>query len=93
MKKEEKSFDYESIKEKTLAQLGTGKSLFGKDWAFAPLLKDILEAALSAGLEALLSEQTECLNRKNGYNNKRLKTSEGTIELSTPRDRNGYIEP
>jgi putative transposase len=51
MGKEQKNFDYESIKKATLAQLRSGKSLFGKDGAFAPMLKDILESALEAELD------------------------------------------
>lgn len=39
-------FDFESIKNKALAQLKSGKSLLGKDGAFAPLLESILNAAL-----------------------------------------------
>jgi putative transposase len=41
-------FDYEALKKKTLEQLRSGKPLFGKDGAFAPLLKDILEAAVGS---------------------------------------------
>ena len=54
MKTEKESFDYESLKTKALEQLRTGKSLYGKDGAFAPLLKDFLESALEAELEAHL---------------------------------------
>jgi putative transposase len=44
MGKEQKNFDYESIKKATLSQICSGKSLFGKDGAFAPMLKDILKS-------------------------------------------------
>jgi hypothetical protein len=37
MDKQEK-FNYEDLKRKTLEQLRSGRSLFGKDGAFAPLL-------------------------------------------------------
>ena len=94
MKKEQNSFDYEEIKKKTLEQFRSGKSSFGKDGAFAPMLKDILEAALNAELEAHLDEdQRTTGNRKNGYTSKHLKTLDGTFELDTPRDRNGDFEP
>jgi len=33
-----KDFDYEALKKKTLEQFRSGKSLFGKDGVFAPLL-------------------------------------------------------
>ena len=87
-------FDYEALKKKTLSQLRTGKPLFGKDGAFAPLLKSFLEAALEEELDAQLDEaERQQGNRKNGKITKQLKTGEGTIELSTPRDRSGNFEP
>lgn len=87
-------FDYDTLKKKTLSQLRTGKSLFGKDGAFAPLLKSFIEAALEEELDTQLDEQErKSGNRKNGKISKQLKTSEGTIELSTPRDRSGNFEP
>jgi len=93
MEKKDK-FDYEELKRKTLEQLRSGKSLFGKDGAFAPLLKDILEAALAGEMEGHLDEQQRASgNRKNGKTSKRLKTSDGTIDLDTPRDRTASFEP
>src|SRR5579863_6163463 len=80
--------DYEELKRKTLEQLRSGKSLFGKDGAFAPLLKDILEAALDGEIEGHLDDQERSAgNRKNGKTSKKLKTADGTIDLETPRDR------
>ena len=38
----EEEFDFESIKKKAFQQLKEGKSLLGKDGAFAPLLENIL---------------------------------------------------
>jgi putative transposase len=94
MGKEQKNFDYESIKKATLAELRSGKSLFGKDGAFAPMLKDILESALEAELdEHLDAAQRIKGNRKNGGTKKQLKTSDGTIEIETPRDRQSSFEP
>ena len=46
MKTEKEAFDYEATKQKALEQFRSGKSLYGKDGAFAPLLKDFLETAL-----------------------------------------------
>lgn len=88
-------FDYEALKRKALKQLFEGKSLYGKDGAFAPMLKDFLEAALQGELDNHLNEEqrTELGNRKNGQTGKRLKTSHGTIEINTPRDRLGNFEP
>lgn len=94
MQKKKEAFDYEALKKKTLEQLRSGKDLFSKGGAFAPLLKDFLEAALQAELEEHLQQQDEEeSNRKNGYSTKLLKTGAGTIELDTPRDRNSDFSP
>lgn len=94
MENQEQIFDYESLKKKTLEQLRSGKSLFSKGGAFAPLLKDFLESALKAELEAHIDEEQRSKgNRKNGFGTKQLKTAEGTIDLATPRDRSGEFEP
>jgi len=87
-------FDYEGTKKKALEQFGSGKSLFGKDGAFAPMLKEFLESALEAEMEEhLTEEQREDGNRKNGKTSKKLKTGDGTIDLDTPRDRSSTFEP
>lgn len=87
-------FDYEAVKNKALAQLKTGKPLLGKEGALAPLFKSFLEAALEAELENHLEEnKEEEINRRNGHGSKQLRTSEGSMELSTPRDRSGSFEP
>jgi transposase-like protein len=79
---------------KVVEQLKSGKSLFGKDGAFAPLLKDALEELLQGEMDAHLdSEEREQGNRRNGKSRKSVKTSQGSIELETPRDRSGSFEP
>ncbi len=94
MRNKNEAFDYEALKKKTLEQFRSGKDLFSKGGAFAPLLKDFLEAALQAELdEHLEQEDPEQNNRKNGYNTKLLKTGAGSIELDTPRDRNSDFSP
>ncbi|MCX8480503.1 MAG: IS256 family transposase, partial [Sediminibacterium sp.] len=94
MQEKKQDFDYEAIKRKTLEQIRSGRSLFGKDGAFAPMLKDILESALEAEFDHYLDTGKRVNNnRKNGYTKKRLRTSDGTIELETPRDRTSQFEP
>lgn len=95
MKKEpSKPFDYESAKQKVKDQLRSGKSLFGKDGAFAPLLQEMLNSILEGEIEGHLdTDERDAGNRKNGKNKKLLKTSSGTIEVTTPRDRLGNFEP
>jgi len=87
-------FDYEEVKNKALAQLKAGKPLLGKGGALGPLFKSFLEAALEAELEDHFQEnKEEQINRRNGHGTKLLRTSEGTMELTTPRDRSGSFEP
>ena len=95
MENQENGFDYESIKKQALEQFRSGKSLTGKDGAFAPLFKQFLEAALQSELEQHLSDEQlqPTSNCKNGKVSKRVKTGNGEIELVTSRDRNGSFEP
>lgn len=90
----ETELDFESMKEKALRQLRSGDSLYGKDGAFAPLLKKFLEAALEAEMDGHLDEPERFRgNRRNGKQHKQLRSSDGTIELSTPGDRHSSYDP
>jgi len=91
---EDKQLNFDEIKAKALSQFRSGKSLYGKDGAFAPLLKQFLEAALEEELNTHLNEsQRGEGNRKNGRTSKTLKTEAGELEIETSRDRNGSFEP
>ncbi len=94
MENNNEKFDYEQIKQKVKEQFRSGKSLFGKDGAFAPMLQDMLNSILEGELDGHLDEDQRATgNRKNGKGKKQLKTSSGTIEVNTPRDRLGSFEP
>ena len=52
--------EYEAMKNLALQQFRSGQPLLGKGGAFAPLLKEFLESALQAEMEAHLEDnQTE----------------------------------
>ena len=92
--KEQEQFNLEEIKKKALEQFRSGKSLYGKDGAFAPMLKSFLEAALEGELDSHLdAEERKEGNRKNGKTSKTLQTSDGLLEIETSRDRNATFEP
>lgn len=91
MKKEE-PFDFASFEREAIKRLKEGKSLSGEDGIFTPLIKRLLESSLEGELDSHLSEGEEP-NRRNGKLPKSLKTSLGTIEINTPRDRNSSFEP
>jgi transposase-like protein len=72
-----------------------GKSINGKDGVLAPLIKQLVEAALEAELESQISDDifSAKKNRKNGKTSKTIKTTSGNFVLNTPRDRAGNFEP
>lgn len=89
-----KNEEYETLKKKALEQFRRGQPLLGKDGAFAPLLKEFLEAALEAEVEEHLDEgERQRGNRRNGTSKKIIKSSDGSFELETPRDRESSFEP
>lgn len=86
--------EYEALKKKALEQFKTGQPLLGKDGAFAPLLKQFLESALESEMEEHLDENERLKgNRRNGTSKKLVKSSDGSFELETPRDRESNFEP
>ena len=88
MEKEE--IDYKLAAE----QLRTGKPLFGKDGALAPMLERILNAALEGEMDAHLSDESRSLgNRRNGKMPKTVQTQYGEVTVETPRDRDGSFDP
>src|SRR5882672_1736387 len=94
MEKEKEEFNLEEIKKKALEQFRAGKSLYGKDGAFGPMLKSFLEAALEGELDAHLDEsERKEGNRRNGKASKTIQTSNGPVEIETSRDRNATFEP
>jgi len=75
-------------------QIKAGKPLTGADGIFTPIMKRVLESMLQQELESHL-EQTRELggNRRNGITQKKVKSSLGSFELSSPRDRDSTFEP
>ncbi len=86
--------EFEKVKGKALSQLMKGESMFGKDGALAPLLRELIEASLDGEMSAHLDEGERLKkNKRNGYKKKTLKTSAGEVEISTPQDRHSTFEP
>jgi len=84
-------FDFE----KAVKELLAGKKIGGKDGVLAPLVKELVEAALEAEIESHIADEVlqGKRNRRNGYNRKTVKSSSGEFELATPRDREESFEP
>jgi transposase-like protein len=88
---EKKQFDFNDA----VQQLLSGKNINGKDGILAPLVKQLVEAALEAELDSHITQDVFSgnKNRKNGKTSKTIKSTSGTFELETPRDRAGSFEP
>jgi len=84
-------FDFD----KAVKELLAGKKIGGKDGVLAPLVKELIEAALEAEIESHIADEVlkGKRNRRNGYNKKIVKSTSGEFELATPRDRVGNFEP
>ncbi len=81
-------FDFEAA----LKALQAGQPLTGKEGILTPLIKQLTEAALKAELDQHLENDPKP-NRKNGSTRKTVKTTGGSFELDTPRDRANTFEP
>ena len=82
------------LEKKALEQFMSGKSLFSKDGAFAPMLKNFIEKALEAEMDVHLDEsQRSKGNKRNGKGRKTIKSGVGTFDIETPEDRQSSFEP
>lgn len=75
-----------------IAALREGQDLTGKDGVLTPLIKQLTETSMQAELGSRLVQE-EAPNRKNGSTAKTVKSTAGSFELKTPRDRAGTFEP
>lgn len=88
------SAEYIAMRDLALEQLRSGKSLTGKGGVFAPIIKEFLEAALSAEMESHLDEEERSYgNKRNGKGTNTIKTSSGEETIETPQDRHSSFEP
>jgi putative transposase len=84
---------------KDLSDAKTYQDLMGKDGAIKKLLKNSLEQMLEAEMTEHLGYEKHSLegnnsgNSRNGLSNKSLKTDQGEIDISIPRDRKGKFDP
>lgn len=69
--------------------------LLGEDSPFSELLQQMVDQMLDGEAEAFLVEEKlqGKTNKRNGRTRKRIRTSSGLLDISTPRDRNGDFEP
>lgn len=89
-----KEFDFNSFKASALEQIKNGASLFGKEGVFAPLLENILNAALEGEMKVHLREpQCQNGNCRNGKMDKQVQNPLGEVTVSTSLDKNASFSP
>ncbi len=81
-------FDYEAA----LKAIQEGRPMLGEKGVLTPLIKNLTEAVLEAELDSHLAQEV-INNRRNGKGKKIIKSTNGSFELKTPRDRAGTFEP
>ena len=92
-----------TIKQELLDELLEGyekpEDLLGENGILQELKKALVEKALGAelthhlGYEKGSPPSRKATNTRNGHGKKKVKGSEGEMEISVPRDRNGTFEP
>jgi putative transposase len=92
-KKSKYDVELTAFEEEAVKGLYDGKPLLGDGGIFTELIQRIVQASLKGEVQAHLAKEEEAGNRRNGYTNKRLKTSVGEVDIATPRDRTGTFEP
>jgi putative transposase len=87
-------FNFEAFKQEAMKKLRNKEPGVTAENLFKPLFKQFIEEALEAEMEEHLSEKERLNgNRKNGKSTKTVKSSNGSFDLNTPRDRSGSFEP
>jgi transposase-like protein len=87
-------YELNEFEKKALDQFMSGKNLFSRDGAFAPLLRSFIEKSLEAEMESHLDPEARLTgNKRNGKGSKTLKTAHGLIEIETPEDRHSSFDP
>lgn len=86
--------DFNVFKAQILEDIKSGKPLFGKEGALAPMIESIVNAALEGEMDSHLTrESRDSGNRRNGKMRKQVQTPVGDIAVSTPRDRDASFDP
>ena len=78
-----------------MRRLYNNESLLGQGGIFTDMLQSMINAALEGEINYTLGSgsETGLANRRNGHINKQVRSSAGTLDIRTPRDREGVHEP
>ena len=87
-------FDFDQFKAAALKAMYAGKPLTGKDGVLAPLIENLLNAALEGEMDSHMSDEERYSgNRRNGHISKQVQSSVGELTIETPRDRESRFSP
>ena len=91
----ESGLDYQAIREAVIKGLMAGQPLTGDSGLLKPLIADFVQGALDAELQDHLDEERAqgISNRRNGKQQKAIRTESGEVRIEYDRDRNGSFEP
>ena len=82
-------------RKEVMRRLYNNESLLGEGGIFTDMLQAMVNAALEGEINYTLGSvsETGLDNRRNGHINKQVRSSAGTLDIRTPRDREGVHEP
>src|SRR6056297_1418553 len=84
-------------REEIKQRLYRGEPIVGEDGVFTDMLQAFVNASLEGEMDEHLGNKSNIStgkkNRRNGYNNKQIKSRVGSFDIQTPRDRNGNYDP
>ena len=82
-------------RKEVMRRLYNNESLLGEGGIFTDMLQAMVNAALEGEINYTLGSYSEIdsANRRNGHINKQVRSSAGTLDIRTPRDREGVHEP
>jgi transposase-like protein len=85
----------EARRTEIISRLYKGDPLVGEQGIFSDLLQALVNAALEGEIDYTLNSEgaTGESNRRNGYKEKQIISNAGSLQIKTPRDRNGNHEP
>lgn len=71
------------------------QSVLGKGSPFSELLQSMVNQMLEGEIESFLDEEkaSGIRNKRNGSTKKKVLSQQGSLDISTPRDRNGDFSP
>ena len=89
-----KKVDQTEFDKTVLNQFMPDKNLFGKDGAFAPMPKNVIEKSLEVEKVVYLNKRVHSEeNKRNGPGRKTIKSSFGTFDIETPQGRQSNFKP